>query len=121
MSKRSLLNHIIRIASALALLVAMTSSPLRPFQSGFLRAESGRSHWAGSPFRSSFPARLVPTSVVMRPVLVKALPSESEEKELDGASGPVFYFFDLSRSLTAHSFRPSATGDKTQSLHPLRC
>jgi hypothetical protein len=121
MSKRSLLDHAIRIASALALLVAMTTSPLRPFHSSFLRGEPARSHWASSPARSTFPTRVVPTSVAMRPVSVKALPSETEEKELNGAARPALHFFDLSGLRTANSFKLSTTGDNAHSLHPLRC
>ena len=57
MYKRSVLNHIIRIASALALLMAMTSSPLRPFHSGpsSSRPESSRSDWASRSGRCILP------------------------------------------------------------------
>lgn len=123
MSKRSLLNRIIRIASALALLVAMTSSPLRPFHSGSssLCAECARPHWAGSSGRSSIPTRILPNSISMRPVSVKAIPCENEEEDLDGACRPALYFFVSSLPVSAISIENLATHDIVHSLHPLRC
>ena len=97
MSRRGVLNHIIRIASAPALLVAMTCSPLRPLHAGpsCSRPECARSDWAGGRGRSSFPTRVLPTSVSIRLAPVKAIPTENKEEDLDGASRLAFYFFEI--------------------------
>jgi hypothetical protein len=123
MRNRSVFNLSLRVASAVALLVALTTSPLRPLHSSCssVRPEFARSDWAGIPGRSSFPTRLLPTSVTVRPVSVKALPSANEEEELDGDSQPALRQFDLCSSVSPISIAKLATDGNTHSFHPLRC
>ena len=124
MHKRNVLNDGVRVASALALLVAMMISPLRPLQTSFssLRPDPARAHWAGMPRRSaSIPARLSPTSVRTREVSMKALPSEIEEEDLDSALHAEFCFFTVLSATSAISIGELPTGESVPSLHPLRC
>jgi hypothetical protein len=116
-------NHCVRVVSALALLVAMTTSPLRPFKanSGSDRPDAVRSNLAGAPKHLSFPTRLLPTSVVSRPVSVKALPTSNEEEELDGASHPDSDLFDPPHSVCAMPSAKPVPVSNVRSPHLLRC
>ena len=123
MRKRSVLTQVLRIASAVALLVAMTMSPLRSFHSNStsLRPDATRSHTAGNPGRSSFPARALPTSTSARTFAVKAIPSENEEEDRDIASRSVLPFFRADSSVSAVSSAKLVGRNEPHSLHPLRC
>jgi hypothetical protein len=123
MRKRSVLNQGMRIASAVALLVAMTTSPLRSFHSNSasLRPEATRPHCAGNPARLSFPARALPTSATARAFAVKAIPSENEEEDRDSVPRSVLSFFRASTSVSAAFSAKLAGVRESHSFHPLRC
>ena len=103
MASQRVFNHCVRIASAIALLVAVTFSPLRPNTgTGSLRSDFVRSDVARAPARPAFPLRVVPTSVASRPMSVKALRSENEEEEeLAGIIRPASDLFAVPPSLSA--------------------
>ena len=88
MRDRSVVNGFMSVASAAALLVALTSSPLRPLHSSLRPLLPGyfRCHLAGVPAYPAFPTRILPISVASRFFPVKALPSGNEEEEPDSTS-----------------------------------
>jgi hypothetical protein len=107
--------------SAIALLVAVTVSPLRPV-SGSLRSDFVRSDFARAPARPAFPLRVVPTSVASRPVSVKALRSEKEEEEEPvGIIRPLGHLSAVPPSLRVVRSLDFAAHGGVQLLFPLRC
>ncbi len=120
---RSVLSHCLRIASAIALLVAVTVSPLRPLRStsGSLRTDVGRSDFASAPTRMAFPIQVVPTSATSRSVSVKAVRSENEEEEMAGVISRTGDFFIVPPSLRKAPSQNLAVRGCTPLLFPLRC
>jgi hypothetical protein len=120
MVSRNVLNHCVRIGSAIALLVAVTISPLGPV-SGSLRSNFVRSDFARAPARPAVPLRVIPTSSASRPTSVKAVRSENEEEDLVGVIRPVSHFLAVPPSHSATPFRDFAPCGGIMLLFPLRC
>ncbi len=111
----NLLKLVARSAIALALVAAMTISPMRP-GNGFTRTALRRNFAVPAKHHSRVSVSSVPSS----PVRMKALSSESEE-ELHGTISPVCY-------CTAFNLTPSPKHDRhlkafglNRDHHPLRC
>ncbi len=123
MGGRSVFNRCMRIASALALLVAVTISPLKPLRSsGYTsRSELARSDFASGPARVAFPIRVVPNSVTSRTVTVKALHTQNEEEESAGDIRPANHFFTIPPSLLDVASRDLTMRGDARLLFPLRC
>lgn len=120
MSTPKVLSQAIRIASAVALVIAVTAAPVRAPRSagGSFRPNYFRRYYA--PITTN-PVRLAATSVSWCPAApVKALPAETEE-DLSGTACPAVYSFDVP---TLPTLKPSlnlATSDQVRASHPLRC
>ena len=120
MVKGSILNHGIRAASALALLVAVMTSQIRPSRSTCVpsQPECLRRNFA---IPSSHSTRPSAASVSPRAVPVKALPSENNEKELSGTIRPVGCSLDLSAHASPKPARDLTAFGLDRAPHPLRC
>lgn len=121
MVDRRALNVFVRIASALALLVAVTVSPLRLVKcsDGASRSDASHATLASCPAPYAFPIRVVPTSVASRPVVIKAL--HAEEEELSAITRQVGSFFSLRPTLSSVLPRGFAFHGGIPILVPLRC
>ncbi len=114
----SVLNPVIRAVSALALLVAVMSSPIRPLRPygdsppGSLRRNFGMPH-------SHFP-RPSAASIAPRAVQVKALTSKTET-ELSETTRLVGFSLDLSPHSSPNTARGLSASGLDRALHPLRC
>ena len=109
------------VASAAALLLALTSSPLRPLHSKLappriFPLSLGRSARLPGVSHSDFAdigcVRFFP---------VKALPSGNEEEEPDSTSRPACWFFEACPSHSVHAWEKLASIGTVRLLHPLRC
>ena len=120
MFERNVVNHCLRIVSALALTVAMvTSSILVPNPPGGSSRPDHAHHTFASPVKQS--ARLNAGSLPSRAGLLKAVPCENEEEVLSEMAHPARGVLDVSplqgRVISGHL----ATTGAVQLLHPLRC
>lgn len=119
MASRTLLSKGVNVAAAIALIVAVLTSPIRHPRRAFLTSplECLRRNFA-LPQPHTAPSPHVP--VKARVVQIKALPSVSEERLSDGGRLD-FYILDPGFSFTiipvGIQFAPSLTGV----IHPLRC
>ena len=122
MVKRGVGHHCVRIATALALLVTVSSSPLRPFKSSS-NGGAVRSIVAFVPAAARAPdaPRLSPTRTASRLVWVKALRTETEEEELTGATSTAAYRLDLPPATCLVFAKVFTATDGVESLYPLRC
>jgi hypothetical protein len=122
MASRRVFNYCVRIASAIALFLAVTLSPLRPNPgTGSSRSDFVRSDFARAPVRPAFPPRLVPTSVASRQVSVKALRSEGEEEDVAEVIRAASHVFAVPPRLSAIPARSFTVSGGVQLLFPLRC
>jgi hypothetical protein len=127
MADRNVLNRWICVASALALLVAVMTSPLRPLGSdgALSRPDCLQRNFATPPTRFATPptrsASLSLKSVTLRVAPVKAVCSENEE-QLSKAKCPAWCPLGppLSSSLKTLAWAPAALG-LTRASQPLRC
>jgi hypothetical protein len=121
MSDRNILNRGICVASALALLVAVMTSPIRSLcpVNACSRLDCLRRNFA---IPATHPARISLKTVVLRTAPVKAVRSETEEEKLSGTSCPAWCASDLppSSSPKAPAWAPATFG-LAQSSQPLRC
>lgn len=120
MSKHSLLNNAIRLAAALALLVSVMISPIRPLRAArgtgsshpdYLRRNFGIPGKAATHHRPHVP---IPSRVVQ----VKAISSEHEP---GWTTDPVYRGADLLFTSLRRPERDSAPLAIVRSSHPLRC
>lgn len=123
MADRNVLNRWICIASALALLVAVMTSPLQPLSSngglGLSRPDCLRRDFA-IPLTHSATHPL--KSLTLRTAPVKAVRSESEEENLSRAAAPSWNHLGLPPSFS-HQAPAWAPADlvPTRASQPLRC
>lgn len=120
MLAESQLNYSVRVVTALALLVAVTTSSIRPQNLAGVNspADHVRRNFASHTEHS---ARLTAASVPSRLGWVKAVRSEKEEEDLSGTARPADDVFDLCPPQSPiPSGHFSTTGD-VPSFHPLRC
>jgi hypothetical protein len=119
MSKRNVLDRGVCVASALALLLAVMTSPIRPVDT--LRTCSPpnclRRNFAIPPTHT---ARHFLKLATLGASLVKAVRSENEEEKLSRASRPAWYFFGLLPSPNASSSKLITPG-LIRVSQPLRC
>jgi hypothetical protein len=117
----NILNRWICIASALALLAAVMTSPLQPSidHNAFSRPGFLRRNFAIPPTRSAF---LSLKSVSLRAVSVKAVRSENEDEKLSRAARPAWCSLSLPPSplLSEMPCAPAANG-LARASKPLRC
>jgi hypothetical protein len=120
MSKHSLLNNAIRLFAALALIVSVMSSPIRPLlaasRSGtsrpdYLRRNFGIPGKAGTSHRPQVP-------ITSRVVQVKAL---SSEHEMIWTTDPVCRGISMLCTPSHRTQHDSAPVAIDVALHPLRC
>jgi hypothetical protein len=120
MVNRPLLHHGIRVATAIALLVAVIISPIRP-----ARSVGGSSHPVHLRHNFAGPTTHTPrhavTSVTPRPVRVKALPSENEEEELSETTWSACCPFDPPPDPSSKPGQALAAFGPDRVTHPLRC
>jgi hypothetical protein len=121
MADRNVLNRWICVASALALLVAVMTSPLHPLSSsgGLSRPDCLRRNFAiPLPRSTSGPLK----SLTLRIAPVKAVRAENEQDKLSRAACPSWCSLVLppSFSLQALAWAPPALG-LTRASQPLRC
>jgi hypothetical protein len=122
MSRPSLLNNAIRLVAALALLVSVMASPIRPLRASsrtgtahrdYLRPDLGIPGKAGTNHRPHVP-------ITSRVVQVKAISSESEHESC-WTTDPVCHGVDqVFRSLHQPERDPAPLAISRAS-HPLRC
>jgi hypothetical protein len=123
MADRNLLDRLICVVAALALLVTVLTSPLQSVGSDGILCRSSL------PRRHDFtipPARaggFILKSLVMRTTPVKAVASESDEEKLGQASPPSWWTLGLlpSSPLKVPASTFAQTPGLTRSLQPLRC
>jgi hypothetical protein len=118
MSNQSPFNHAIRLVTALMVLAAVMSSPLRPAPaSGRPRAAYLHTH-SGVPAKTSPGQHRPHTPVNSRVVQVKAL---SSHHELDLATDPVSLRLRSTEVVAPSTARDCSTGAVGPAVHPLRC
>ena len=122
MRNRKAVNSLMRVASAAAFLLTLTTSSLRPTNPNLRSLLPGysRCHLAGVPARAAFPTRLVAAPVASRVMPVKALPSGNEEEVLDSTSRPAGWFFEVCPPHSVLASEKLGIGN-VRLLHPLRC
>jgi hypothetical protein len=122
MSSRNIFRHVVCVVSALALLVAVITSPIRP---STLAVRSSNPDCLGRNVSSQYTthsSRLSATSVTSPTNRVRALPSDKEEESSEAAC-LAHYSFDLSPTLST-SRRPArnlADLGPVRAPHFLRC
>ncbi len=119
MANRSILNHGIRIASVLALLAGVMTSPLRPSRL-VAGVPSPRFHSDNLALPRTVSSRISATWFGSQPLLVKALPAESEE-ELNRTTGPVWFGLDQPPAVAFKSEWILTASGFDLVFHPLRC
>jgi hypothetical protein len=119
MFSRNLFKHGICVTSALALLVAVMTSPIRPSRSnpGLSYPNYLRRNYSIPPTDSTRPS---PTSITSLQVRVKALRSE-DEKKLVGTTRLARCPFDLPPHPSLTPPRDLSTVGPLRASHPLRC
>lgn len=121
MTDRTSLKRWICVASALALLVAVITSPLRALSSSgaLARSDGFRRNLAIPPTRS---ASFALKSVTLRTAPVKAVRSETEEEKLSRAACPARYSLGppAASPLRSPARTPAGFGPPRTS-QPLRC
>jgi hypothetical protein len=121
MADRNVLTRWICVASALALLVAVMTSPLQPLSSngGLSRPDCLRRNFA-LPLSGSASVSL--KSITLRTVPVKAVRSENEQEKQSRAACPSWCSLGLppTFSLQSLAWAPPALG-LTRASQPLRC
>ncbi len=121
MSNLSRLNRAIRLATALALLVAVMVSPIRPaitaHATGHSRADRLRRNF-GMPSKSSTTHHRPHAPVTSRVVQVKAL---SSQRQPDWTSDSVQHRVDLASAPSLEPGRHSTALGLDHTAHPLRC
>ena len=121
MATQSVLNYGIRVTSALALMLAVMNSPIRP--SRFGTDQSGRDFLRRNFATASVPlTRLSLTSVPSRADRIKAFVSENSEEEFGRATTPPACGpRDLRPTPSLKSPRAFATIGVDFAARPLRC
>lgn len=122
-SRPSIIGLLVRVASALSLVIAMMVSPFRPPRS--VNGPSGqlsvRRNFAVTSANCPAPARVSATTDGSRPVRLKAVSSENEKEDFNEtarhASGTVDALDISSPKLTGQSLN----SDPALAVHPLRC
>jgi hypothetical protein len=117
MPKQFVLNHVVRLVSALALLAAVMTSPIRPSKaaSGTSQPDYLRRNF-GIPRHGSTHRTAVPHT--SRVVQVKALSSQTR---LDWTTHPARHHDDLARTDSREPRRASSAFHLDRAPHPLRC
>ena len=121
MSNQSHLNRAIRFATALALLAAVMTSPIRPANAALA---SGTSQVDGLPHNFAIPGKATTSHhrshapVTSRVVQVKAL---SSRRDLDWTSDPARHRVGPLQAPCLAAGPPSTALGFDQKAHPLRC
>jgi hypothetical protein len=121
MAQSRFLNRVIGIASALMLVVAVLSSPIRLPRShgGHVRPDCLRRNVRLSA-KQSCPARPTASSLGSAPVRVKAIASESEKDVVKLTCGPGHFLH--APPVLPPIVRPARFAvELVQAVHPLRC
>ena len=123
MAARFTLNHGLRVASALAFLVLITSAPLRPLKCHagsvqFVIAQPGAQKTLPHGGDSSRFSAAAPS---LRPVLVKAVASETEEDALAAIADSTSRLLLVPHAAPIGPSITKAARRDIQSLCPLRC
>jgi hypothetical protein len=120
MVDQSQFNNWVRVITALALMVAVTTSLIRPqnLVGASWPADHARRDFA-SPSEHS--ARLTAASVPSRLGWVKAIRSEMDEEDLSGMARPADDVFDLCPPQSPIPCGHFWTTGDVRSFHPLRC
>ncbi len=122
MANRLVLNRWIEVTTALALMVAVITSPIRPSRSANYPSDHAclRRNFSLPPARST-PQSVTP-GISGYASRVKALPSEDrEEEELTWTTRPACYLFIFQPSSPPKPARDSASGGPIRAIRPLRC
>lgn len=120
MRDRNLVDHCIRVVSALALLAAVMTSSSRPLKhaSGCAAADCLSRTFASA---LKYAARVTAAPIPSRPSWVKALRTEFEEEDLIETISSESEFFDLLSHQCPNPSGHFITTGTVRSLHPLRC
>jgi hypothetical protein len=121
MANSNIPNRYIRVVSALAFIVAVVSSPIRPLSYGIGSARTGwLSPNVGARSTHSTPVSM--TSVPSRPVRVKALPCERDDEEkLSTEAGLARPFTDLTPPPALKPAHDLSAFASDRAPHSLRC
>ena len=116
----SIIGLLVRSASALALVIAITVSPIRRPSSA--NRPSGQDSFSRDSICSAkSPARVSVTNDQSRPVRLKALSSENEEKEFNETGRHASGTFDGPTVSSPKLFGESLISGPALAVHPLRC